>query len=90
MAILRRLLDIYVVNGTPVFSRSVNHDTSGGFITRNLDRARAEHAERGGYLILIGQSPDQYAVCTREQAVDSWGRTEADLDALAPSYSEVE
>ena len=38
-------------------------DGIGGYTTADLEDARREHAERGGYLLQIGDRPASYAVC---------------------------
>ena len=60
-------------------------DGIGGYTTADLDDARREHAERGGYLLLIGDRPASYAVCDESEAIEAWGRTPEQLAAMADS-----
>ena len=47
-----------------------------------------EHAERGGYLLQIGDRPVSYAVCDESEAIEAWGRTPEQLAALT-DYAEA-
>ena len=61
----------------------------GGYITADLGDARRAHAEMGGYLLCIGDRPTEYVVCQALEAVEAWGRTLEQLQALGPDYAEV-
>lgn len=63
-------------------------DGIGGYTTADLEDARREHAERGGYLLQIGDSPASYAVCDESEAIEAWGRTPEQLAALG-NYAEA-
>ena len=63
--------------------------TIGGYITADLEDARRAHAEMGGYLLCIGDRPDEYVVCQAFEAIEAWGRTLEHLAALGPSYAEA-
>ena len=56
--------------------------TIGGYITTSLTDAKEAHESHGGYLLCIGSTPPEYAVCDREQAIHCWGRTEEQMDDL--------
>ena len=61
----------------------------GGYITADLEDARRAHAEMGGYLLCFGDRPTVYVVCQAIEAVEAWGRTLEQLQALGPDSSEV-
>jgi len=63
--------------------------TIGGYITADLEDARRAHAEMWGYLLCIGDRPPEYVVCEAFEAIEVWGRTMEQLQALGPGYSEV-
>ena len=63
--------------------------TIGGYITADLGDAQRAHAEMGGYLLCFGDRPTVYVVCQAIEAVEAWGRTLEQLQALGPDYSEV-
>ena len=63
--------------------------TIGGYITADLGDAQRAHAEMGGYLLCIGDRPPEYVVCEAFEAIEVWGRTMEQLQALGPGYSEV-
>ena len=63
--------------------------TIGGYITADLEDAREAHMRMGGYLLIIGDRPMEYVVCQALEAVEAWGRTPEQLQALGPDYAEV-
>ena len=62
--------------------------TSGGYITKSLTDAREAHELHGGFLLMIGDRPLEYVVCQQDRAIECWGRTKEQLDAL-DGFSEV-
>jgi hypothetical protein len=64
------------------------HGGIGGYLTHDLEDAHREHAERGGYLLQIGDRPAIYAVCDESEAIEAWGRTPEHLAALT-DYAEA-
>lgn len=69
-------------------SATPGHDGIGGHLTHDLEDARREHAERGGYLLQIGDRPASYAVCDESEAIEAWGRTLEQLAAMT-DYAEA-
>lgn len=44
--------------------------------TTDYDEAKRLHLDMGGYLLVVGQSPERYCVTT---APESWGRSDAQI-----------
>lgn len=55
----------------------------------DLESARREHNQSGGYLLCIGDRPAKYVVCDEQEAMECWGRSIEYLQSLAPDFSEA-
>jgi len=62
--------------------------TSGGYITSSLSDAKEAHEVHGGYLLKTGDRPPEFCVCTLDQAIECWGRTEEQIGSME-NFSEA-